>query len=82
MDWCHFLTFESVHHETFSRGRWWSYPPIQRLNLVLVEPILYQNYERRSMWSFDQAKIALTLVQEWPKKNEVIDLCNKRNWKN
>jgi hypothetical protein len=27
------------------------------LDLVLVEPILYQNYECRSMWSFDQAKI-------------------------
>jgi hypothetical protein len=31
---------------------------------------------------FDQAKIALTLVQEWPLKNEVIDLCNKKIWKN
>jgi hypothetical protein len=30
---------------------------------------------------FDQAKIALTLVQEWPLKNEVIDLCNKFFWK-
>jgi hypothetical protein len=30
------------------------------------------------MWSFDQAKIALTLVQEWPYKNEVIDKCNKK----
>jgi hypothetical protein len=30
----------------------------------------------RCMWSFDQAKIALTLVQEWPLKNEVI-VCNK-----
>jgi hypothetical protein len=33
------------------------------------------------MWSFTQAKIAFTLVQEWPFKNEVIDLCNKKNWK-
>jgi hypothetical protein len=32
--------------------------------------------------SFDQTKIALTLVQEWPHKNEVIDLCNKKNRKN
>jgi hypothetical protein len=24
------------------------------------------------MWSFHQAKIALTLVQEWPYKNEII----------
>jgi hypothetical protein len=30
------------------------------------------------MRSFYQAKIALTFVQEWPYKNEVIDLCNKR----
>jgi hypothetical protein len=52
------------------------------LDLVLIEPIFHQNYERRSMWSFDQAKIALTLVQEWPYKNEIIDLCNKKNWKN
>jgi hypothetical protein len=29
--------------------------------------------------SFDQAKIALILVQEWPYKDEVIDLCNKKN---
>jgi hypothetical protein len=49
--------------------------------LVLVKPILHQNYERRSMWSFDQAKIALTLVQEWPYKTEVTDLCNNKKLK-
>jgi hypothetical protein len=27
-------------------------------------------------------KIALTLVQKWPYKNEVIDLCNQKNSKN
>jgi hypothetical protein len=26
----------------------------------------------------DQAKFALILVQKWPYKNEVIDLCNKK----
>jgi hypothetical protein len=26
-----------------------SYPPIEELDLVLVEPILHKNYERRSM---------------------------------
>jgi hypothetical protein len=30
------------------------------------------------MWSFDQAKIALALVQEWPYKNEVIDFTTKK----
>jgi hypothetical protein len=34
------------------------------------------------MWSSDQAKIALTLDQEWPYKNEVIDLRNQKIWKN
>jgi hypothetical protein len=38
--------------------------------------------ERKGMWSFDQAKIALLLVQEWPYKNEVIDLSNKKSSKN
>jgi hypothetical protein len=58
-----------------------NFPPIQQLDLVIVEPILHLNYECRSMWGFDQAKIALTLVQEWPYKNEVIDLCNKKKLK-
>jgi hypothetical protein len=30
------------------------------------------------MWSFDQAKYALTLVQKWPFQNVVIDLCNNK----
>jgi hypothetical protein len=30
------------------------------------------------MWSFDQAKIVLILVQELPLKNEAIDLCNEK----
>jgi hypothetical protein len=30
------------------------------------------------MWSFDQAKIALTLVQEWPYKNEIVDFATKK----
>jgi hypothetical protein len=30
------------------------------------------------MWIFDQAIFALTLIQKWPYKNEVIDLHNKK----
>jgi hypothetical protein len=48
---------------------------------TLVEPILYKNYEHRSMWSFAQAKFAVTLIQKWPYHNEVIDLHNKNTSK-
>jgi hypothetical protein len=47
MDWCLFKTFqislfrEFFHHKTFFGGRQWSYPPIQWLDLVLIEPILH-----------------------------------------
>jgi hypothetical protein len=45
--WYHFSTFqiflfnEFVHYETFFGGRYWSYSPIQQLDLVLIEPILH-----------------------------------------
>jgi hypothetical protein len=73
-----FLTSLISSPQNIFGSRQWSYYSIQWLDLVLIESIFHWNHEYRNMWSFDQAKFALILVQKWPYQNEVIDLFNKQ----